>query len=134
MRAKSSITISRPPNEVYARWRDLSALPTFMYHLESVDDVGGGRSHWKAKAPLGSSVEWDAELVEDVPSELIAWRSVDGAEVANRGYVAFTEAPGDQGTEVSVELEYDAPGGAVGALVAKVLGEEPTQQLKDDVR
>jgi len=133
MDVKASITVRRSPEEVYAFWHDFENLPRFMYHLESVQPIGDGRSHWKVKAPLGS-VEWDAEITEDRLNELIAWRSIEGSKLDNRGTVRFTPAPRNQGTEIRLELHYDAPGGALGAALAKVLGEEPRQQVKDDLR
>lgn len=131
---KSTVTVNRPPEEVYRYWRDVENLPTFMYHLESVETTGPGRSHWRAKAPAKTTVEWDAEIVDDRPGQLIAWRSVNGGKVANAGTVRFSPAPAGQGTEVVVELEYTAPGGPVGAVVAKLFGEEPSQQVRDDLR
>jgi uncharacterized membrane protein len=134
MHVKRAITVNRPPEEVYQFWHDFQNLPRFMDHLESVQVVGDRRSHWKAKAPAGTTVEWDAEMVEDQPNELIAWRSLPGAQVDNSGTVRFQPAPGDQGTEVRVELEYTPPGGAIGAVVAKLFGEEPGQQMDSDLR
>lgn len=130
----AAITINAPSETVYASWRDFEGLPTFMYHLESVQPTGDGRSHWVAKAPGGTTIEWDAEVTDDIPGERIAWRSVEGASVRNEGSVRFADAPGGQGTEVSVELAYSPPGGAVGSLVAKLFGEEPGQQISDDLR
>ncbi len=134
MRAKTAITVRCSPEDAYRFWHDFEALPGFMTHLESVRTEGSGRSHWVAKGPLGRTVEWDAEIVRDTPNEVIAWRSVDGADVDNSGTITFTEAPGDRGTEIVVELEYQTPGGPLGAVLAKVFGEEPTQQVKDDLR
>ena len=134
MEGRSAITVNASPEEVYARWRDFERLPTFMYHLESVQVTGDRRSHWVAKAPAGRKVEWDAELVEDVPGSRIAWRSVEDASVENAGSVQFQPAPAAQGTEVRVRLQYEPPGGAVGKIVAKLFGEEPNQQLADDLR
>jgi uncharacterized membrane protein len=130
---KRSITIIRPPEEVYRFWHDFRNLPRFMSHLEAVQVTGDRRSHWKAKAPAGRTVEWDAEIVDDRPNELIAWRSLPGADVDNSGLVRFTPAPGNRGTEVRVELRYDPPGGALGATVAKIFGEEPEQQVHSDL-
>jgi uncharacterized membrane protein len=130
---KRSITVARPREEVYSFWRDLQNLPRFMKHLESVAVTGDRRSHWKAKAPAGSSVEWDAEITADQPNELIAWHSLDEADVRNSGMVRFIQAPGDRGTEVHVDLRYDPPGGALGALFAKMFGEEPGGQIADDL-
>ena len=134
MRARTAVTVNRPPEEVYAFFSDLENLPTFMAHLESVEVGQEGRSHWVARAPGGRTVEWDAQVTEDRPASVIAWRSVEGADVAHSGAVRFAPAPAAQGTEVVCELEYQSPGGAVGALVAKLFGEEPSQQLKDDLR
>ena len=134
VRTKKSITIGRPVEEVYAFWRDFSQLPQFMRHLESVTVIDERRSHWVAKAPAGKSVEWDAEMTEDRPNELIAWRSVEGSQVYNAGNVRFQRAPGDRGTEVRVELEYDPPFGKLGSKVAMLFREEPGQQVQDDLR
>ncbi len=131
---KKSVTILRTPDEVYAYWRDLEHLPQFMYHLESVTAGPGTRSHWVAKAPAGTTVEWDAEITADQPGQLLAWRSLDGATVPNAGVVTFVAAPAGRGTELSVQLQYDPPGGAAGAAVARLFGEEPAQQLRDDLR
>ncbi|HEX5817912.1 MAG TPA: SRPBCC family protein [Gemmatimonadales bacterium] len=129
-----SITIDRAPEEVYAFWRDFENLPRFMEHLESVQVTGERRSHWKAKAPAGRSVEWDAEMTEDVSGERIAWRSLPGADVPNRGVVRFLRAPADGGTEVHVDLRYEPPAGRAGAAIAKLFGEEPELQLASDLR
>jgi uncharacterized membrane protein len=134
IRARSAITVNRPPEEVYAFWRDIENLPRFMAHLESVRDDGRGRSRWVAAAPAGATVEWEAELVDDVPEHLVAWRSLEGADVPNEGSVRFELAPGGKGTEVTVDLVFEPPAGAVGAAVARLFGEEPVQQVKDDLR
>jgi len=133
MHASKSVTINRPRDDVYKFWRDFENLPSFMQHLVSVTTSGDGRSRWVAKAPAGT-VEWTAELIEDRAGRLISWRSLPGSEISNEGSVRFADAPTDRGTEVRVELSYDAPGGSAGALVAKMFGEEPNQQLRDDLR
>jgi uncharacterized membrane protein len=133
-----AITINQPPEAVYRFWRDFQNLPRFMQHLQSVQVTGDGRSHWITRAPAGTTVEWDAEIVEDRPNQLIAWRSVEDADVDNAGRVQFTAAPGGRGAEVRVELHYRPPGGAIGATVAhtiaKLFGEAPDQQVYDDLR
>jgi uncharacterized membrane protein len=131
--ARSAVTVNASPDELYAFWRDFERLPQFMYHLQSVEKVDEGRWHWVVKGPVGSNVGWDAELTEDVPGRKIAWGSVQGA-VENFGSVRFDPAPGGQGTEVHVEVDYSAPGRAIGTLIAKLFGEDPTQQLADDLR
>jgi uncharacterized membrane protein len=134
MELTSTTTVTRPPEEVYAFWRQLDRLPTFMAHLDEVRATGPRQSHWKANAPFGRDVEWDAETTEDVEAERIAWRSLDGADVANSGEVRFVPAPGGRGTEVHVALTYEMPGGALGKAAAKYFGEKPSQQLDDDLR
>ncbi len=134
MHVKASVTVNRSPHEAYRYWRDLANLPRFMQHLDSVQVISGTRSHWRSKAPIGRTVEWDAEIVADQPDEHIAWRSLEGANVANDGAVRFAPAPADRGTEVRVELRYDPPGGALGDRIAKLFGEHPDQQVRDDLR
>lgn len=131
---RKSVTINRPAQEIYTFWRDFTNLPRFMEHLESVDVIDGTRSHWKAKAPAGTTVEWDAEIVNDVPNEVIAWRSLPEAQVANAGSVRFKDAPGNRGTEVKVELEYVPPAGVLGAAVAKLFGKAPDQEIGQELR
>jgi uncharacterized membrane protein len=133
IRVKRSVTIRRPREEIYEFWRKFENLPKFMRHLKNVKQLGEGRSHWVAKAPANRTVEWDAELVEDVPNERIAWRSLAGADVENHGVVRFKDAPGGRGTEVHVELEYRPPAGVVGMVVAKLFTEEPNGQIHDDL-
>ncbi len=128
-----SVTINRAPEVVYQFWRKLENLPTFMAHLESVRDDGES-TLWRAKAPAGTTVEWRAEITIDRPNETLAWRSLEGATVPNRGVVCFKPAPGGRGTELIVELKYEPPGGAIGAAIAKLFGEEPGQQIAGDLR
>jgi uncharacterized membrane protein len=130
---RRSITVRAPVEEVYRFWRNFENLPRFMRHLESVSVTGDRRSHWKAKAPAGMTVEWDAETTEDRPNELIAWRALENADVYNEGSVRFQRAPGGRGTEVRVELRYDPPGGIIASKLAMLFREEPGQQVKDDL-
>jgi uncharacterized membrane protein len=133
VRVDESIVINRARGEVYRFWRNLGNLPRFMDHLEAVTVVDDRRSHWTAKGPAGSRVEWDAEIHREVPNELIAWRSLPGSEVDNAGSVHFL--PADNGdTEVRVVLRYDPPAGKLGAVVARLLGEDPSRQIADDLR
>jgi uncharacterized membrane protein len=134
MELTATTTIRKPALEVYAFWRDLENLPTFMAHLEQVRATGDRTSHWSAGAPFGTNVEWDAEIVDETPGEKIAWRSIGNADVPNAGTVRFVPAPDGVSTEVHVVLVYDIPGGTVGKAVAKYFGEEPHQQLDDDLR
>jgi uncharacterized membrane protein len=127
-------TVLRAPDDVYDVWRGLERLPTFMHHLESVEWTGEGRTHWRAAAPLAGKVAWDAELVEDVRGRRVAWRSLPGSQVRTEGQVEFSPAPGDRGTEVRVQMSYTVPGGRAGRAFARLFGEEPHQQVEDDLR
>jgi len=125
--------VSRPVSEVYHFWRNFENLPRFMDHLESVTVLDENRSQWVAKAPAGMRVEWEATIHNEIENELIAWRSLPGADVNNAGSVHFTPV-GEGQTEVRVVLSYEPPAGKVGATVAKLLGEEPSTQVEDDLR
>jgi uncharacterized membrane protein len=134
LKGRTSITVNRPTEEFYRYWRDFKNLPRFMFRLEWVETKDEKQSHWVAKAPLGKKVEWDAEVIEDIPNQLIAWRSTEDADAPNSGSVRFTPAPGNRGTEVVVEVGYQLPGGAIGDIIARLFGEQPEQQMKDDLR
>lgn len=135
IKVEKSVTINRSPEELYRYWRNFENLPRIMNHLQSVTTTeGGNRSHWVAKAPAGTTVEWDAEIYNEKENELIAWRSLEGADVNNAGSVRFQPAAGGRGTEVKVSLKYDPPGGTLGAAIAKVFGEEPAGQIQEDLR
>jgi uncharacterized membrane protein len=127
------VTVNRPPIEVYQFWRDLENLPRFMSHLLSVEVTGPRESSWRARGPAGMTVGWRAEILEDREAEWIAWRSIEGA-VENRGSVRFAPAPGGRGTEVRVQLQYRPPAGAAGRTLAWLFGEEPEQQIEEDLR
>ncbi len=129
-----AVTIARPRAELFQFWRDLTNLPGVMEHLESVTVAEDGRSHWVASAPAGQSVEWDAQITEEIADELIAWRSLHDAEIENAGSIRFSDAPGGRGTIVHVSLRYRAPGGKLGSAVAKMFGEDPEQQVREDLR
>lgn len=133
LRVDRSITIYKPRAEVFRFWRDLTNLPKFMSHVESVRLTGDNRSHWVVKAPAGCTVEWDAVVHNEIENELLAWRTLPGAEVDHAGSVLFKDAPGGRGTKIRVELQYNPPGGAAGAVASKLWGEEPTQQIEEDL-
>jgi len=130
---RESVRLEKPVADVYRFWRRLENLPRFMTHLHRVTENPDGRSHWVAAGPAGLTVEWDAEITEDRPNELIAWRSTN-ADVQNSGVVRFVPEPAGRGTIVRVEIKYSPPAGVVGAMVAKLFGEEPEQQVHEDLR
>jgi len=134
IKVEKTVTINKPADELYRFWRSLENLPHFMKHLKSVTVISDKRSHWVANAPLGASVEWDADIIEERENEFISWASVEGADVDNAGFVRFKKAPGDRGTEVKVVMEYAPPGGVVASAIAKLFGEEPEQQIGDELR
>ena len=129
-----AVTIDRSAEDLYRFWRNLENLPSVMQHLDSVTVQNDKRSHWVAKGPAGRRVEWDAEIVNDKTNQLIAWQSCEGADIDHWGVVRFVPAPGGQGTQLTVELEYEPIGGSLGASIAKLFGEEPAQQIQEDLR
>jgi uncharacterized membrane protein len=134
VRVEQVVTINRSVDETYRYWRDLTNLPQFMRHLKQVEVLDSRRSRWTAKAPAGMSVQWDAEIVQDREGEWLAWRSLPGSQVENSGSVRFAPAPGARGSEVRVQLEYQPPAGQVGRVIAMLFGEEPEQQVREDLR
>src|SRR5262249_10550647 len=106
----------------------------FMTHLESVIELDGGITHWVAKGVAGGKVEWDAEIYNEQENELIAWRSLEEADVVNAGSVRFEQAPRGHGTYVRITMNYNPPAGKVGEIVAKALGSDPLKLIKDDLR
>ena len=132
---EESTTINRSPWDLYSYWRKLDNLPSIMSHLESVIIIDEERSHWVATAPsvAGGKVDWDAEIINDEPNALLAWRSLPGADVDNAGSVRFVPAPGDRGTDVKVVLDYIPPAGQLGRWIATLLGGDPGQQIREDL-
>src|SRR5687767_9278329 len=131
---EKSVTINSTPAELYNFWRNFENLPRFMENLESVTPISMNRSHWVARGPGGRSVEWDAEIFNEKENEFIAWRSLSHADVDNAGTVHFTALPGGRGTEVKVTLNYNAPGGTAGMLLAKLFGTEPGQLVEQNLK
>jgi uncharacterized membrane protein len=130
---ESSVVVNRPVNELYGFWRRFENLPGVMRHLESVTPDATGRTTWVAKAPLGTTVQWTAEVINEVPDKVIGWRSVEGSTVVTAGSVNFEPLPDGQ-TEVRVKLQYEPPGGRLGSWIAWAFGEEPSLQIEDDLR
>jgi uncharacterized membrane protein len=131
-----ALSINRPASELYGFWRNFENLPRIMTHLDSVRVIDERRSHWVAKVnvPGGKQLEWDAEITTDVPNELIAWRSLSGADVDNSGEVRFSPALGDRGTDVHITMNYIPPGGRVGHWIASLLGQNPKRVVREDLR
>ena len=126
------ITINKPVDQVYRFWRNFENLPKFMKHLDSVATREAGVSHWVACGPAGTKVEWDARVINEIDNKLIAWQSLEGSTVSTAGSVNFREIP--QGTEVRVHLQYNPPAGKLGAAVARLFGEEPSVQIREDLQ
>ncbi|MDQ3441018.1 MAG: DUF2892 domain-containing protein [Planctomycetota bacterium] len=133
---EQAFLINRPAEELYSFWRDFTNLPQIMTHLERVDAIDERRSHWVARLPNfgGKQWEWDAEITEEQPNRMIAWRSLEGADVHNSGAIRFGPAPGDRGTKVHVFMDYIPPAGFLGNWIAKVFGENPWRVLREDLR
>jgi uncharacterized membrane protein len=131
---RESIRLERPVPEVYTFWRQLENLPRVLTHLEQVEELGNGRSHWVARGPADLGVEWDAEIINEIENKVIAWRSLPESDVVTAGSVTFTPIRGGRATELSVHLQYSPPAGRAGALVATVFGREPHQTIREDLR
>ena len=132
VRVEESIAVARPARELYEYWRSLDSLAQFMQHIEEVTVLTDRRSRWRVRAPIGSRVSWEAEIINDIPGQLIGWRSLPGSAVHHAGSVHFDERDGL--TEVRVVLEYAPPARYVGASLARILGEDPQKQIAEDLR
>jgi uncharacterized membrane protein len=131
---REAISLETPIGEVYRFWRRLENLPRFMGYLERVTESDDRRSHWVARGPGGMRVEWDAEIINDVPNQVIAWRTLPGADVMSAGSVNFNTVRKGRSTQVSVHLQYAPPAGRAGALAAMLFGREPSQTVREDLR
>jgi uncharacterized membrane protein len=129
---EEAVTVSKPASEVFRFWRNFENLSRFMNHLREVSQREAGISHWVARGPAGMNVEWDARIINEIDGRLIAWQSLEGSELSTAGSVNFRETP--RGTEVRVNLQYNPPAGKLGAAVARLLGEEPSVQIHEDLR
>ena len=137
IKMEETITIDRMPAYLYAVWRDFEQLPRYLPDLESVTTLGAGRSHWVAKTPGDKRIEWDSEIVNDIPNQLIAWKTIGEPDVSHAGSVHFRAAPSGRGTEMRIVIDYEPPGGRLGALVAgftRVFGQAPELKLAEDLR
>ena len=134
VRVEQVVTINRSVEELYRFWRDFGNFPHFMRHIKHIEVLDNRRSRWTAKAPAGMSVHWDAEIVQDHEGEWLAWRSLPDSQVEHYGSVRFAPAPGARGTEVRVQMEYKPPAGRFGRVIAMLFGEEPEQQIREDLR
>jgi len=130
-----TVTVSKPPREqLFSFWKDFTNLPTFMENLENVENLEGNRSRWTIKAPAGTTITLETEIVEERQDELIVWRSVEGSDITAQGRVAFRDAAGGRGTEVELIIAYKPPLGGVGQAIAKFLQREPEVQSRRDLR
>jgi len=134
LHVEQAMTINKSAEELYRFWHNFENLPRFMYYLESVKVIDERRSHWVVKGPAGTRPEWDAEIINDEPNSLIAWRSVGSTHVDNSGSVRFVEAPAGRGTEVRIVVDYIPPAGRLGAAIAKLLGRDAKGEIQEDLR
>lgn len=128
---EEAVTVNKPVAEVFRFWRNFENLPTFMNHLESVAEREAGITHWVARGPAGTTVEWDARIINEIDNKLIGWQSLEGSTISTAGSVNFRETL--RGTEVRVRLQYNPPAGKLGAVVAWLFGEEPSIQVREDL-
>lgn len=134
VRVRESIRLEVPVADVFRFWRRLEGLPKFMSHLERVRETSDGRSHWIAAGPAGLRVEWDAEIINEIENQILAWRSLPNSDIVTAGSVNFDTVRGGRSTQVSVHLQYAPPAGKAGALVAAIFGREPSQTIREDLR
>jgi uncharacterized membrane protein len=129
---QKNINIAAPLRDVYEFWCNFENFSGFMSNVREVRDSGKGRSHWIVSGPAGVSVEWDAVITKQIPNELLAWKSVEGATVESSGIIHF--APNEDGTTaVDIKLSYNPPAGAIGHVVAMLFGSDPKREMDEDL-
>jgi len=119
------VRIEAPPQQVYELWRDPANFPDFMPDVKAVEQRGDSW-HWEVSGPGVSSVEWDSQIVEDVPGVRLAWKSV-GGDVESAGAVRFDDRDG--ATDLEYTMEYSPPGGKAGEIVAKLF-DDPEDKVQ----
>jgi uncharacterized membrane protein len=119
--------VQAPVEKVYRYWRDFENFPTMFSDVEKVT-AEGTRSHWVVSGPAGKSVEWDAEIEEDIPNERIAWKSMGDNQVDTSGVVRFDRGTTGS-TKITVALSYDPPAGKLGEIVAELF-KDPDGQVE----
>lgn len=134
VKVERSVSVMVSPEEAYNFVRNFEQWPAYMKHVQSVRVIDDKLSHWTVKAPAGTTVEWDAEIINEIPNELIAWRSINSPDIESAGSLRFEALPGNRGTMISAEFQYLPPAGVIGVAIAKLFGEEPEIQVKDDLR
>jgi uncharacterized membrane protein len=133
VKVEHSIALNVPTEQLFSFWRDVENLPRVMRHLKRVEAIDRQRSHWVAEGPMGVSVEWDAEIINERDNELIAWRSLPGGNIDTAGSVHFQPLGEGRGTAIHVSMKYNPPGGKIGAAVASLLGSGLERQIRDDL-
>jgi uncharacterized membrane protein len=127
------VMIDKSASQVYKFWRKLENLPSFMKHLEQVNVIDETTSIWKAKIPGGfGTIEWESEIIEDLPNQLLAWRSMADSEIMNSGKVEFIDTGSNQ-SELHAVISYEAPGGIVGEKVSRLLNPIIEKMIKSDI-
>lgn len=134
VKISQSVSVGRSPRDLYRFWRNLENLPKVMSHVRSVEAVNDQLSHWVVETlPGAPSVEWDAEIINEVEDERIGWRTLRGSDIDHAGSVEFE--PVEEGhTRVTVTLQYDPPAGPIGAAVASLLGQDPANKISSDLQ
>lgn len=130
-----TVTIERAAGELYAYWRQLDNLPLVFSHLDEVRVLDDRTSRWRIHGPLGTTFEWDAEIISNERFRRIAWQSLAGADIATAGSVHFRERTrrGHRVTDVTVRMQYNAPGGKAAHLLAWLAGQAPEVVVREEL-
>ena len=128
---RESITINAPAEDIYRFWRQLDRLPEVMPHLAKIEQLDTKRSRWTAKAFDAVPVTWEAEIINELPFELISWQTLPGQAIQTAGSVTFKPSESGSGTDVHVHLQYAAPGGKAANWLAGLAGQNPAKYTQE---
>jgi uncharacterized membrane protein len=127
---RTSALIQSSPEDLYLRWHDLEAVPTWQEQITQVVVTGEGTSHWVMNSD-GKTIEWDSQILADEPGKRLAWHSI-GGDVDQAGEVIFEDSPGGRGTIVTVLQEFRM--GKLASAWATLVGRNPKQAVIENLR
>ncbi|MCE9556799.1 MAG: hypothetical protein K8T91_25915 [Planctomycetes bacterium] len=131
---EAAIHILRPTDEVFRFCQDAEKLSTVVRHLQLIAPMEEGRTRWMVEGLQGTQIHWDAEMVCQQDSELLAFRSLPGSDIEISGAADFEAGPDGHGTVLTLKLKLALPHSSPSAAILELLGVGLEQMLDDDLQ